>query len=80
MKSNFNKRNLNIIKKLKHTGQLSVKSNLIKNGILDSFDIVILVSELEKKFKIKIAGDKINLKNFSNIEQICKLVENVRKF
>ena len=81
MKSELIKKEiLKIIKKIKHTSKISIKSNLIKDGFLDSFDIIVLVSEIEKKFKIKVSGEKINLKNFSKIDQIYNLVKNASKF
>jgi acyl carrier protein len=68
---------LKMLKKMKHTEKINLDSNLITEGLLDSFDIVVLVSEIEKKFKIKIPGDKINIKNFLNVNKIFKLVKNV---
>jgi acyl carrier protein len=49
--------------------------NFIKEGILDSLDIVFLATYLEEKFSIKIdiTDDNI-LKTFSNFENIVKLV------
>jgi len=81
MKSDLIKKNiLKIIKKMKHDDKINLETNLISRGLLDSFDIIILVSQIEKKFKIKISGDKINLKNFLNINKISKLVKNVYHF
>jgi acyl carrier protein len=68
---------LKMLKKMKHTKKINLDSNLITEGLLDSFDIIVLVSQIEKKFKIKIPGDKINLKNFLNVNKIFKLVKNV---
>ena len=68
---------LKMLKQMKHTEKINLDSNLIKEGLLDSFDIIVLVSQIEKKFKIKIPGDKINLKNFLNVNKIFKLVKNV---
>ena len=68
---------LKMLKQMKHTEKINLDSNLITEGLLDSFDIIVLVSQIEKKFKIKIPGDKINLKNFLNVNKIFKLVKNV---
>ena len=48
--------------------------NLINDGILDSFDIVILVEAIEKEFKIKIPGDKIIPENFTTIDSLVILI------
>jgi acyl carrier protein len=68
---------LKMLKKMKHTEKINLNSNLITEGLLDSFDIIVLVTQIEKKFKIKIPGDKINIKNFLNVNKIFKLVKNV---
>ena len=51
--------------------------NLINEGILDSFDIVILVETIEKKYKIKIPGDKIIPENFMTIETLSRLINSL---
>ena len=48
--------------------------NLIEQGILDSFDLIILTAELEKEFKIKIKGEDINSKNFASVNTIVNLI------
>ena len=49
--------------------------DFIKDGLLDSFDIVSLVSMLEETYNIKIDGLDIVPENFSNIKGIAGLVE-----
>ena len=81
MKSDLIKKDiLKMLKKMKHTDKIDLHSNLIAEGLLDSFDIIVLVTQIEKKFRVKIPGDKINLKNFLNVNKIFKLVNNVHKF
>ena len=81
MKSDLIKKDiLKMLKKMKHTDKINFNSNLIAEGLLDSFDIIVLVTQIEKKFRVKIPGDKINLKNFLNVNKIFKLVNNVHKF
>lgn len=60
-------------------GQLNIKNikkaNLIKTGILDSMDVIILASEISKKFKIKINLSKeATLKKFENFDKIISLI------
>ena len=53
----MNKSNLNkVIKIIKKYKNISFKSNddLYKRGIVDSFDILNIIADLEKEFKIKI--------------------------
>lgn len=45
-------------------------SNLIEDGLLDSFDMVLLITELEKSFDVIIPGDEIRAENFKDIDTI----------
>lgn len=53
--------------------------NFIDDGYFDSFDIVAIVSELEKTFNIKISGLDVLPENFINAEKITRLVERSMK-
>jgi acyl carrier protein len=53
--------------------------NFIEEGMLDSFDIVTLVTELEGKFDVTIDGEQVLPENFSSIESIETLVNNSEK-
>ena len=44
-------------------------------GMLDSFDLVTLVSELDREFDIHIAGTEILPENFRNVEAIEALLK-----
>lgn len=48
--------------------------NFIKDGYLDSFDIVSLIAMIEDKFNISIDGLDIVPENFTNYEAIYTLV------
>lgn len=49
-------------------------SNFIDDGILDSFDIINLVTELDKEFNISIDGADIIPENFQSLASIQKLL------
>ena len=49
--------------------------NFIEEGMLDSFDVVNLVDELDSTFGISIDGVDIIPENFSSIEAIMNLLE-----
>ena len=75
-------RNINIeaeviktIKKIKPEISQGSKKNFINNYPLDSMDIILTVSDLEKKFKIKIDASEILPTNFSSIKKISYLVK-----
>jgi acyl carrier protein len=48
--------------------------DFISDGMLDSFDIVLLVSALDKKFGISIDGREIVPKNFCSFEAMASLL------
>lgn len=48
--------------------------DFIEEGMLDSFDVITLVSELEENFNIQIDGADIVPENFCSIEAIKNLV------
>ena len=48
--------------------------NFIKEGLLDSFDVVQLVTALDTEFNISIDGMDILPENFSNIGAITEII------
>ena len=48
--------------------------NFIEEGMLDSFDLVTLVSELDNVFGISIDGVDILPENFCSVDAIAKLL------
>ena len=50
------------------------ESGFIDKGMLDSFDIISLVSDLEEEMGISISGDQNLLENFSSISAIEALL------
>lgn len=49
--------------------------NFIEEGMLDSFDLVSLVSDLDSTFGISIDGVDILPENFSSVEAIINLLK-----
>ena len=54
---------------------VAVDDNLLTEGLIDSFDIVALVVELEETFSIQLEADEIIEENFSSIQNIQALIE-----
>ena len=75
-----NKKEKIIIERLKKINPKLIKViknnnyNLISDNHLDSFDVMNLIIEIEKKIKKKISSKNISEKNFQNIESIKKLI------
>lgn len=51
------------------------KVNFIEEGMLDSFDIVSLVSELDENFGVVIGGEDVVPENFSSVDAIISLLK-----
>lgn len=49
--------------------------DFIESGMLDSFDVITLVAELEEEFDVQIDGEDIVPENFCSIEVIKNLIE-----
>ena len=52
---------------------------LLTDGILDSFDIVTLVSEINDAFDIEFPVSEIIPENFENIDALYKTIEKVKE-
>ncbi|MDB4205067.1 acyl carrier protein [Polaribacter sp.] len=50
-------------------------TDFIAKGMLDSFDIISIVSDIEESFDIAIDGAKILPENFDSIEAILNLID-----
>lgn len=65
---------LKTLKELNEDNDYNSSMDFIEDGLLDSFEIVNLVSELEDAFSIEISGKDILPENFVNLDAIEELV------
>ena len=70
----MNNKILKILAEVRPEYEFSESSNFIVEGLLDSFDIVQLVTLLDTEFGVSIEGIDIIPENFSNIENIISLL------
>lgn len=68
-------RTIKILKEIRPEFDFSEETDFIEQGMLDSFDIVSLVSSLDEEFGISIDGLDILPENFSSIESIIALLK-----
>ena len=52
---------------------------LIDDGILDSFDVVSIISELDDAFDVQIRITELDPENFNSVESIWNLVQELKK-
>lgn len=65
---------LKILLEIRPESNFEESDNFIEDGLLDSFDIVTLVSNLDSKYSISIDGEDILPENFSNLAAIQSLL------
>ena len=53
--------------------------NFIEEGMLDSFDVVSLVDEIESAFGVAISGADVLPENFCNVDAICETIKRNQK-
>ena len=66
---------LEILQDLRPELDFTESNDFIEDGYLDSFDMVALVSNLDKTFCISILGEDIIPVNFANLEAIENIVK-----
>ena len=57
-----------------HIGVPSADTDLLETGILDSFQFVELLFQLEQHFGLRVSIDDINLEDLRTLERIARLV------
>ena len=66
---------ISILSEIRPEYDFSQDLNFIEEGMLDSLDIVTLVTGLDEKFSISIDGNDIIPENFSSLELIVNLLK-----
>ena len=68
---------LKILQQIRSDVDFEKETALIDDGILDSFDIVSIVSDLMEEFEIEISIDDMIPENFNSVSAINDLVERI---
>jgi len=63
-----------ILQEIRPEFDFSASNDFMADGMLDSFDMVTLVSSLDKNYGISIQGTDIVPENFQNLETITGLL------
>ena len=66
---------LEILKKMHPEVDFGTADDLIGDGILDSLDIVTLITEINGSFDVSIPAEEIVPENFASAEAIWALIE-----
>lgn len=66
---------IEILNNLRPEFDFHAQVNFIEEGMLDSFDVINLVNELDSTFGISIDGIDVLPENFSSVDKIVALLE-----
>lgn len=66
---------LEILKNIRPESNFQESEDFFEDGLLDSFDLMTLVSELDKKYGISIDGMEITPENFNTVRSIESLLK-----
>jgi acyl carrier protein len=69
---------LTILQDTRPESDFANSENFIAESLLDSFDMVMLIGELEERFNVAIDGTDIVPDNFVSVEAIIRLIESSR--
>ena len=70
----MNDKLMNILNELRPELDFEKENRLIEDGILDSFDLVSLIGEINDQFDVEIDFDDIEPENFNSAEAMIKPV------
>ena len=69
---------IEILKDLHPEVDFEAETALVSDGILDSFDIVSLVAEINSEFDVKVGVDELEPENFDSVDAMCKLIKELQ--
>ncbi len=69
---------LAILKDIRPDVDFENETELIDNGILDSFDVVSIISEIDDVFDVQIRINELDPENFNSAENICNLITKLK--
>lgn len=69
---------LEILKGVREDVDFEKETQLIDNNIIDSFDLISIISELNEQFVIEITAVDIESSNFNSLDAIVAMVERLQ--
>lgn len=70
---------LEILKGIRPDVDFENETELIDDGILDSMDVVSIISEIDDEFDVQIRITELDPDNFNSVETIWDLVQRLKK-
>ena len=75
----MNEKIIEILKKICPNVNFEESNDFISDGLIDSFDVVLITNSIEEIFDINIPGELINRENFSSLNALSLLIDKCRK-
>ena len=69
---------LEILKSVRPDVDFENETELIDEGVLDSFDVVSIISEIDDKFDVQIRITELDPENFNSAEAIWNLIQELK--
>lgn len=69
---------LEILRNVRPDVDFGNETALIDDGILDSFDVVSIISELDNEFDVQVRINELDPENFNSAESIWNLVQELK--
>jgi len=70
---------LELLKEIRSDVDFEKEENLVDDGLIDSFDIVSIISEIGERFDVEITVDDILPENFNSAKAIYALIERLKE-
>ncbi|MGE9935867.1 acyl carrier protein [Butyricimonas virosa] len=69
---------LEILKGIRPDVDFENETSLIDDGVLDSFDVVSIISELDDEFGVQVKINELDPENFNSVESIWEMVQKLQ--
>ena len=69
---------LELLKEIRPDVDFENETELIDDGILDSFDVVSIISEIDDAFGVQIRINELDPENFNSAEAIWTLIQKLK--
>ena len=70
---------LKILSELRPEVDFTSETALVDDGILDSFDMVAVVTEINDEFDVRIGIENLVPENFNSVDSIIELIERLQE-
>ena len=70
---------LELLKEVLPNVNWEVEKNLVDDGVLDSIDIITIISEITDEYDVKISTDEMKAENFNSAEAIYEMIQTLQE-